>query len=70
MQVQASPEPPLGGGSTAAGLALKATRLVWRWGTETVVTLPVGYAIGGVGGAAAARGGPWGEEGESIFFPL
>jgi TRAP-type C4-dicarboxylate transport system permease small subunit len=39
MQVQASPEPPLGGGSTAAGLALKAARLVWRWGTETVVTL-------------------------------
>lgn len=39
MQVQASPEPPLGGKAAAAGHPLKAARLLWRWGTETVVAV-------------------------------
>lgn len=39
MQVQASPEPPLGGGTRWSAYPLKAGRLLWRWGTETVVAL-------------------------------
>ena len=39
MQVEASPEPPLGAEAGWGGYPLKALRLVWRWGTETVVAL-------------------------------
>ena len=39
MQVQASPEPPPGGGTRWSAYPLKAGRLLWRWGTETVVAL-------------------------------
>ncbi len=39
MQVQSSPEPPLGGHAPWGGYPVKALRLVWRWGTETAVVL-------------------------------
>lgn len=39
MQVPASREPPLGGEAAWSGHPFKAARLVWRWGTETVVAL-------------------------------
>lgn len=39
MHAQASPEPPLGTKPVTGIRPLKAVRLVWRWGTETVVAL-------------------------------
>lgn len=45
MQVQASPEPPLGGAAWG-GYPFKAVRLVWRWGTETAVALLTAVMVG------------------------
>lgn len=39
MQIQATPEPPLRDPSTWGSLPARATRLVWRYGAETVVSL-------------------------------
>lgn len=41
MQIQATPEPPLRGQAARSGYALKAARLLWRYGAETVVALLV-----------------------------
>jgi TRAP-type C4-dicarboxylate transport system permease small subunit len=46
MQVQASPEPPLDAHSGWSGYPLKAARLFWRWGTETVVGLLMAVMVG------------------------
>lgn len=46
MQVQASPEPPLGGAAAWSGYPLKAARLFWRWGTETVVAFLMAIMVG------------------------
>lgn len=37
MQVQASPAPPLDAAAAWSGYPWRAVRLLWRWGTETVV---------------------------------
>lgn len=46
MQVQASPEPPLGAAAAWRSFPLKAARLVWRWGTETVVAFLMAVMVG------------------------
>lgn len=46
MHIQASPKPPLGGKAPADGHPQKAVRLVWRWGTETVVALLMAVMVG------------------------
>lgn len=45
MQVQASPEPPLARPAWS-GYILRAARLLWRWGAETVVVLLMAVMVG------------------------
>lgn len=48
MQVQAIPEPSLGGAVRWRGYPLKATNLLWRYGAETVVALLMAVMVGTV----------------------
>lgn len=46
MQIQATPEPPLRGLAALGGYPLKAIRLAWRYGAETVVALLMAVMVG------------------------
>lgn len=48
MQIQATPEPPLGGTAAWSGYPLKTARLLWRYGTETAVAMLMAVMVGTV----------------------
>lgn len=48
MQIQATPEPPLGGTASLRGYPLRAASLLWRYGTETMVALLMAVMVGTV----------------------
>jgi TRAP-type transport system small permease protein len=48
MQIQATPEPPLRGRAAWSGYPLKAARLFWNYGTETVVAILMAVMVGTV----------------------